>query len=63
MPYPIQIMFMGKKIEDMNRDELLEAVKHCVQELEVYRKERQKTAPFIDWLAYFRRPDDRPDHA
>lgn len=58
MPYPVQIRFMGKLIEDMDRDELLEAVKHCVQELETCRKERLKTAPFIDWLAYFRRPSE-----
>lgn len=56
MPYPVRIMFMGKEIEALTREQLIEAVKCCMQELEALRKEQRKMSPFINWDKYFRTP-------
>lgn len=46
--------YCGRPIEDLEKDELLEALREAVQELEAIRNERERMARHMNWLSYLK---------
>jgi hypothetical protein len=50
------IVYCGKRVEDLTREELIEALNLAAEEASALRRELEKMRPHVDWIAYLLQP-------